>query len=343
VGPLAIRFNCPSCGKTLSVKDDLAGKKVKCPCGAVALAAAAANPTPVTSKPALGPQKSGTAASNPSRPGTAARPTSARPPQGPAQPNKNAAPPNQGVSVRPAPGGLPPSPFANNASDLSALFDELTPMDLQTKAERTEAAAAHAVAHVDPLAAFRDTKGAKKSKTRVPSGPKPVGVIILAVLHFLGAAGLTFTGIMYLVSPEVLNRAAGAELVQPIGLKILGGISLAGAAMGAIVGTGLLSAQPWGWWTAITFYKYNFFRQIIYSVIAIQTTGNAAFHVGRIVGGLLVGALVFAYLYRPKVRDFFVIKTNPLIAAAITLSTGLITAIASFFAVRFAFQMLLSS
>jgi len=333
---LAIRFNCPSCGKTLSVKDDLAGKKVKCPCGAVAVATAAATPTPVTNKPASAPHKSGAAATNPPRPASAAPPASA-------QPSKNATPPHKGVAPRPASGSLPPSPFANNASDLSALFDELTPMDLQTKAERTEAAAADAVAHVDPLAAFRDTKGGKKIKQRGPSVPKPVGVIVLAVLNLLIAAGMAFGGIMYLVSPETLLSGESAVMPQPSSLKIMAGLLLSGATMGAIVGIGLLSAQPWGWWVTVTYYKFSIFRQIIVSVVAIQTIGNTPYEIGRMTGGLVMGGLVFAYLYQQKSRDFFGIKIKPLVATAITLPTGLITAVASFFAFRYALRMLLSS
>ena len=42
--PVAIQFQCSDCGKTLSVKDELAGKRVKCPCGAVVTATATAQP-----------------------------------------------------------------------------------------------------------------------------------------------------------------------------------------------------------------------------------------------------------------------------------------------------------
>jgi DNA-directed RNA polymerase subunit RPC12/RpoP len=46
---LAVQFACSECGKTLSVKDELAGKRVKCSCGAVVLARPAAR-RPTASK-----------------------------------------------------------------------------------------------------------------------------------------------------------------------------------------------------------------------------------------------------------------------------------------------------
>lgn len=122
---MPIRIQCGACGKTLSVRDELAGKRVKCPCGTVLVATA----SPV----AQGTSRPARAAARGAAPATAA---SAR-----------------------------TNPYAAGGDDLSDLFDELTDSDLQSRSERDQAAAAAHEAAVDPLAAYQSTgKAGKRQK-----------------------------------------------------------------------------------------------------------------------------------------------------------------------------------
>jgi len=281
---LAIRFECPECGKTLSVQDQLAGKKVKCPCGAVVVANPS-GPTAAVAKPTATPKRPGPAAVQPQ-----------------------------------ARSSVPVTRAAAPSSDLGDLFDELTTTDLETRAQRTEAAANSPV-KVDPLAAYRpEAKGRGRGKSSGPAVDRPLGLSILAGLAVLGILVALAGAAVAFGSPDTLQR--GPQPLDPSLIKLTGGLLIGFAVMGLVLVFSLLTPQPWAWWFAIVFYSASVWVRLINSVFEAQQ-GNAALAAGKAVGGVMVGAVVLGYLYQQKTRDFFSIKLAGWIGPAVSIPVGL--------------------
>lgn len=316
---MAIRFECPECGKTLSVQDQLAGKKVKCPCGAVVVANAAGSAptaTPVAAPKRPGPaplQTKPTTATKPTSPGgqTTARPAGAAQPQ-----SRPSAPVTRG----PAP-----------KSDLADLFDELTPTDLETRAQRNEAAAGAPV-KIDPLAAYRPaTKGRESSG---PTVERPLGLKIMAGLAVLGIIGSLVGAAMAFFSPDSLPR--GPEPLDPNVIKLIGGMLIGSAIVWLVLVSALLTPQPWAWWFCNLVYSSNIWFNLINSFAEGQE-GNAARAVGRATGGLIVGAIMLSYLSKQKTRDFFGVKVPIWVGPAVCVPAGLGIAFALVFGIAAAY------
>lgn len=289
---MAIQVQCHECGKTLSVKDELAGKRVKCPCGAVVTATA------------------GAAVAGAGRPTRSA-------------PTRLASPPSSAGRAAPARSapGVPTSgqPYIGGSDDLSSLFDELTESDLQTKRERDRDAAESQAAAKDPLAAFRTGKGDRAARSG-GSGPRPVGLTILAVLNFLIAALMITFGVLSLVGPETLGDAvAKVQFLQGVVTHRAVQFLVTGVFFAA-TGAGLLSGQTWGWWLGITFYAYNTCEQVFAAVFAL-VAGAPPITALINLGMAVVAGGALAYLYNNNVRGYHRIKTKVAVAAVITIGS----------------------
>jgi len=310
---LAIRFECPECGKTLSVQDQLAGKKVKCPCGAVVVANAAGPAAAVAPKrPA--PSPSQTKAAPGAKPASSAGPTTSRP----------TAPAPARPSVPAARGPAP-------KSDLADLFDELTPTDLETRAQRSEAAAG-APAKVDPLAAYRPaTKGRSGSGSSGPTVERPLGLKILAGLAVLGIIGSLGGAAVAFFSPDTLQR--GPEPIPANIIKLTGGLLIGSSIIWMILVSALLTPQPWAWWFCNLVYSSNIWFNLLNSF----AEDNIPRAIGRATGGLLVGAIVLSYFAKQNTRNFFGIKLAAWVGPVASVPAGLAIAFALIFGIGAAY------
>lgn len=314
---MAIRFECPECGKTLSVQDQLAGKKVKCPCGAVVVAnPAAPTPAPAPKRPAQSPLQT--------NPATAAKPASS-------------AGPTTGRPAAPARPSLPATRGPAPKSDLADLFDELTPTDLETRAQRNEAAAG-APAKVDPLAAYRPTtKGRGGRDSSGPTVERPLGLKILAGLAVLGIIGSLGGAAMAFFSPDSFQNGP-APLPANI-IKLTGGMLIGSAIIWMVLVSALLTPQPWAWWFCNLVYSSNIWFNLLNSFAEGQE-GNVPRAVGRAIGGLLVGAIVLSYLSKQTTRDFFKIKVPVWVGPVACVPAGLGIAFALVFGIGAAYLAL---
>ncbi len=90
-----------------------------------------------------------------------------------------------------------------------------------------------------------------------PTIPRPVGVSILAVLHFIG--GILLFGVQFLM---FANLNAMEESLRTIGippaLLIVAVMFLAALAIAS--GVGMWIGTKWGWWLAAFYYVYSIFR-----------------------------------------------------------------------------------
>ncbi len=312
---MAIRFECPECGKTLSVQDQLAGKKVKCPCGAVVVANAA-GPVPAVAqkRPAASPSQ--TKAAPAAQPASLTGPAAVRP-SGTAGPQARPS----GLAARgPAP-----------KSDLADLFDELTPTDLETRAQRSEAAAG-APAKVDPLAAYRPaTKGRSGGGSSGPTVKRPLGLKILAGLAVLGIIGSLGGAAVAFFSPDTLQR--GPEPIPANIIKLTGGLLIGSSIIWMILVSALLTPQPWAWWFCNLVYSSNIWFNLLNSF----AEDNMPRAIGRATGGLLVGAIVLSYFSKQNTRNFFGIKLAAWVGPVASVPAGLAIAFALIFGIGAAY------
>lgn len=309
---MAIRFECPECGKTLSVQDQFSGKKVKCPCGAVVVAnAAGAAPTAAPRRPVPAQMKSTAAA----KPTSAAKLTNA----------------GAGSSVRGGAAQPQSRPLAPNArgpagnSDLADLFNELTPTDLETRAQRTEAAA-NAPEKIDPLAAYRPVDTGRRGRGSTgPAIERPLGLKILAGLAVLGIIGSLVGAGLAFASPETLQR--GPEPLAANVIKLTGGLLIGSAIVWMVIVSALLTPQPWAWWFCNLAYSSNIWFNLLNSFAEGQA-GNVPRAVGRTVGGLIVGAIILSYLSKQSTRDFFSVKVPVWVGPVVGIPAGFAIAFA---------------
>src|SRR5690606_19274984 len=141
------------------------------------------------------------------------------------------------------------------------------------------------------------------------SGPRPLGLTVLAALNFLLAALMITFGVLGLVGPETLGDAlTKVEFLQGVAAHKAVQILITGVFFAA-TGAGLLGGQTWGWWLGATFYAYNAFEQIFAAILALivgAPPANAFINLGT----TLIASGALAYLYNKNVRGYYRIKTK---------------------------------
>jgi hypothetical protein len=199
----------------------------------------------------------------------------------------------------------------------------LTPTDLETRAQRNEAAAS-APAKVDPLAAYRPV-----AKGRAGNGPKidrPTGLSVLVGFATLGIIGALIGAGVALASPDTLQR--GPAPIHPNVIKLTGGLLIGTAIVTAVLVAALLTPKPWAWWYSILFYSTNIWVNLANAYFVGQN-GNAAVGAGRATGAVVVGAIILGYLFKQSTRDFFAVKVPVWVGPAVSIPVGLAIGIGS--------------
>jgi hypothetical protein len=129
----------------------------------------------------------------------------------------------------------------------------------------------------------------------------PTGVIVVAIVFFLAAAYLGFISLVMLASPGAVSMTLGAPL--------LGGLELAGpymfllmAAVGALIGSGLLRLNNWARRAAIV---VGFIGVIM--LVPGVSAAAADFRAALLWGGLgiVVRVMIVWYLYQAPVAERF--------------------------------------
>ncbi len=141
---------------------------------------------------------------------------------------------------------------------------------------------------------------------------KPAGVIVIAVLYFLGAAILLLAGIGFIVGGGAIatmmsqqGQAGGSGLATLMGALGAGvGIFfLILGAVDALVGVGLLKLKSWARMVAIVFAAIGACFQVFGLLGSL-----AHFNIGSFVFTLIilgVQALIIWYLLKPEVKAAF--------------------------------------
>ena len=143
----------------------------------------------------------------------------------------------------------------------------------------------------------------------VPAVPRPVGVSILAVLHFVG--GILLFGVQFLM---FANLNAMEESLRTIGippaLLIVAVMFLAVLAVAS--GVGMWIGSKWGWWLAAFYYVYSIFRNAsaLLTIVAMADelgggTRGPEYYMIKHGGRIVVHFLLFLYFFKGNVLQFF--------------------------------------
>ena len=151
---------------------------------------------------------------------------------------------------------------------------------------------------------------------------KPVGVIILAILEFLGAAGTAVVGLMALFGMGMLAQilqqngtiqASQAPMLVGAGVAI-GVICLIFAALFGFVGYGLLTLKNWARVIVMVFAVLGLAFGAI-GLIADVMGGHSAAMVVDVIK-LAINGLIFWYLNQPHIKASFSSVSAPMARSA---------------------------
>lgn len=140
---------------------------------------------------------------------------------------------------------------------------------------------------------------------------RPVGVTILAVLYFIGAAFAALGGIIFILGGSMLSgilgrssspAAAGTSLLA-LGGAVIGVICLVVAALDFALGYGFIKLQNWARILAIVFTGIS----VVFGLVGLVSilTHLAMFQMVFQVFILAIEIWILVYLFKPHVKQAF--------------------------------------
>lgn len=129
---------------------------------------------------------------------------------------------------------------------------------------------------------------------------RPAGVVVLAVLYWIGTCGLLMVGLIMSIGSTAIGTALQQMGPLIAGLGAIGGFLLIGmGAVLALIGYGLFQMQEWARVTAMVFAGIGLVATLIgfFTPLGVSVIGRL-FRIG-------VNALVLWYLNQPDVKGLF--------------------------------------
>lgn len=325
---MPINIVCPQCQARHQVADQMAGQQARCRCGHVlSIPASPSQATPP--RPAAAPA-SGTAA----RPGAVISfqcPKCKRLHQAQPQLAGSAARCSCGTVVRVpgAPAAAAAGGTAAPPSNLGGLLDQLTPDDWE-RARGTPKVDEKEKKHSSEADVLkRHLLPESKSSSIKRSGERPVGLMILSVLHFLGAAGCAVLAVLVIAAAELARRFL-EQVNLPVGAVVLFAALLGAlAAFNVLVGVALLMRQPWGWWVGTFAYAMNMVDRVITAIANVVDAAGSGEEAARVAGtitgslvSIAIGFWLLSYFFKPHIRQYFKMDMPLKTAAPIAVGSG---------------------
>lgn len=138
---------------------------------------------------------------------------------------------------------------------------------------------------------------------------RPIGVSILAVLHFGG--GVLLLGVIVLLFP-ILNRAAAPMESVGISPALATAALLLLSALAIASGIGMWMGTPWGWWCAIFYYVYSVARNANALLMVGElaealpdSSRGAGYYYLKFGGRVIIHFLILLYFFKSSVLAFF--------------------------------------
>ena len=140
---------------------------------------------------------------------------------------------------------------------------------------------------------------------------RPLGVTILAILHFIGTAGLICLGLVMILGMSFFAAAlAHAANIGSGGAGIIAGLGVAlaifmfiGAAISGLIGWGLWNLKNWARITAMVFAVLGMLGAAAGLMFSLMHFSPFFMTTAIVRGGL--AALIFWYLNQPHVKLAF--------------------------------------
>lgn len=159
---------------------------------------------------------------------------------------------------------------------------------------------------------------------------RPVGISILAALHFVG--GIILFGGQFLL---FANLQAMEDSLRSVGMPpalLIAGVMFL-AVLATASGVGMWIGAKWGWWLGSFYYVYSIFRNgsALLTIVAMsdQFEGNSRgieYYLIKHIGRIVVHALLFLYFFKGSVLGFFGMKDLNK-ATAIAIPVGICIAV----------------
>lgn len=137
---------------------------------------------------------------------------------------------------------------------------------------------------------------------------RPVGVTILAVLYFIGAAFTAICGLLFIVGGSLLSSmarsgGAGAGALLAMGGAVVGVIFLVIAVLDFVLGIGFIKLQNWARILSIIFTGISVLFGLfgLVSVFAHPMMVQVVFQVVV----LAIEIWILVYLFKPHVKQAF--------------------------------------
>ncbi len=146
---------------------------------------------------------------------------------------------------------------------------------------------------------------------------RPLGVALLTALFVVGGLGLLLTGVLTGARREQLAAA-----IEPAGFAVItvyGGVVLL-AILSLAAGVGFAARRWWGWWLGTFYLAYGMAHHVNAAVAAYNVQDELApgaadadpdFLVLKYGAQALVHGVIYLYLFRQQVRDWFAAVTVP--------------------------------
>lgn len=142
---------------------------------------------------------------------------------------------------------------------------------------------------------------------------RPLGVSILAVLHFFGGIVLFGSQFYLFANLQSMEQSLRSIGVSPV-LLVVSATFLAVLAIAS--GVGMWVGAKWGWWCALFYYVYSIIRNssALLAVVAMADeleggTRGPEYYMIRHGGRIIVSALLFLYFFKGNVLAFFDLET----------------------------------
>ena len=150
---------------------------------------------------------------------------------------------------------------------------------------------------------------------------RPVGISILAVLHFIGGIALIIALIGVAVTVKEDSRAADAlrDLGAPVALLCAAFAFLAVVSFASAVG--MWSGHRWGWYLGSFYYAYAITRNIsalwnidaLFQAIPQEPGGMAhgiSYYYMKFGVRLVISSLLYLYFFKDNVREYFGLRES---------------------------------
>ena len=154
------------------------------------------------------------------------------------------------------------------------------------------------------------------STTDYITPPRPLGISILSILHFVGGVALAvLAAVLPMIAagqPEIAETLATIGL--PLPLLIAGIFFLAALAIGSAVGMWI--GARWGWYLGSFYYVYSIIRNLLaivtvyYLAAELKAEDFGAsrgpdYHYFKFGVRALIHALIYIYFFKSNVLEYF--------------------------------------